>query len=139
MISHRRRRLILSRALLFASGLWLFHFGFAPALRAEPVGDGHGTAAAPDISDHPPPSSAADEQAKRQALSFGFIMLAGIIVGGALLLALIVIWGNRTRRLAQSPLPPVSKRDELWYLKPKKDSQDESDRDLSCGPDPGTN
>lgn len=48
-----------------------------------------------------------------------FLMLAGIIVGGTLLLLVVVLWGNRTRRLARKPLPTVARRDELWFLKPK--------------------
>jgi hypothetical protein len=59
-------------------------------------------------------------QARTPALSLAFILLACIIAGGALLLTLVVTWGNRARRLARSPLPPVSERDELWFLKHKK-------------------
>lgn len=62
----------------------------------------------------------ADPQARTYALSVGFVLLGCIIVGGALLLTLVVTWGNRARRAARSPLPPVSERDELWFLKPKK-------------------
>ncbi len=72
-----------------------------------------------------------DTPAKRQALSLGLFMLGGIIVTGTLLLILVVMWGNRTRRLAQSALPPVAKRDELWFLKPKKDSAEETASDDS--------
>ena len=61
-----------------------------------------------------------DAQARTYALSVGFVLLGCIIVGGALLLTLVVTWGNRARRAARSPLPPVSDRDELWFLKPKK-------------------
>jgi hypothetical protein len=75
-----------------------------------------------------------DPQARTHALSLGFILLACIIMGGALLLALVVTWGNRTRRLAQSPLPPVSERDELWFLKPKK-LQPDGERDAPDEPD----
>lgn len=54
-------------------------------------------------------------------------MWAGIIFGGVILLALVVMWGNRTRRLARSPLPPVAKRDELWFLKPKPPAGDDAE------------
>jgi hypothetical protein len=88
-------------------------------------------------------STAPDTQVRNQSLSFGFVMLGGIIVGGTLLLALVVIWGNRTRRMARSPLPPVSKRDELWFLKPKKEPDEDTGEDLKSDPDqradPGSN
>jgi len=85
----------------------------------------------PAADDRQRPALAADErlddadrspppQARTHVLSLAFILLACIIAGGALLLTLVVTWGNRTRRLARSPLPPVSERDELWFLKPRK-------------------
>jgi hypothetical protein len=105
--------------LLVAGGLLLVLLAASPAIPAEPAGDTE-QAANPDagISSL---TGTVDSDAKRHALSFGLAMLAGIIVGGTMLLVLVVVWGNRTRRLARSPLPPVSKRDELWFLKPKKD------------------
>lgn len=60
-----------------------------------------------------------DPEFKKKNLSQAFVMLGGIIVGGTLLLLVVVMWGNRTRRFARSPLPNVAKRDELWFLKPK--------------------
>jgi hypothetical protein len=67
---------------------------------------------------------AGEADVKKRSLWLAFFMLAGIIVGGTLLLALVVMWGNRTRRLARRPLPPVAQRDELWFLKPKPDVDD---------------
>jgi len=68
-----------------------------------------------------------DPQSKMQAVSLAFIMFAGIIMVGSLFLALVVIWGNRTRRLARTPLPPVAERDELWFLKPSKSADEDAD------------
>lgn len=65
------------------------------------------------------PRTANDPQLKKKAVWLAFAMWAGIVFGGVILLALVVMWGNRTRRLARSPLPPIAKRDELWFLKPK--------------------
>jgi len=62
---------------------------------------------------------AGDGDVKKRSLWLAFLMLGGIIIGGTLLLTLVVMWGNRTRRLARRPLPPVAQRDELWFLKPK--------------------
>ena len=64
-------------------------------------------------------TTAPDLQRKKNALWLAFMMWAGVIFGGVILLTLVVMWGNRTRRLARSPLPPIAKRDELWFLKPK--------------------
>jgi hypothetical protein len=76
---------------------------------------------APEIHDGRGASpGSADTEAKKQALTLAFIMLASIIFGGTILLILVVLWGNRARRLARSPLPEVADRDELWFLKPKK-------------------
>ena len=124
------------RALLLAGGLWLVLFSQRPPVRAGAAGEDQQAAASLQAIEQASHSSSPDEQAKRQALSFAFVMLAGIIVGGALLLILVVFWGNRTRRMAQSPLPPVSKRDELWYLKSKKDSPDDGMGDTASGSDP---
>jgi hypothetical protein len=65
-----------------------------------------------------------DPQLKKNTVWLAFVMWGGIIFGGAILLTLVVMWGNRTRRLARSPLPPVAKRDELWFLKPKPPAAD---------------
>jgi hypothetical protein len=100
----------------------------------EPAADDDQRAAlAPEKSPEDASRSPPDPQARTQALSLGFFLLACIIVGGALLLTLVVTWGNRTRRLARSPLPPVSERNELWFLKPKK-PQPEGERDAQNEP-----
>lgn len=70
------------------------------------------------------PPTATDPLLKKKAVWLAFAMWAGIIFGGVILLALVVMWGNRTRRLARSPLPPIAKRDELWFLKPKPSADD---------------
>ena len=67
---------------------------------------------------------ATDPQLKKNAVWLAFMMWTGIIFGGVILLALVVMWGNRTRRLARSPMPTVAKRDELWFLKPKPPADD---------------
>lgn len=75
-----------------------------------------------------------DPRLKKQAVSLGFFMIAVILAAGTLLLVLVVTWGNRTRRLARSPLPPVGKPDELWFLKPKKEVNS-AKSDKIVGPD----
>ena len=103
--------------LLIIGGLWLCLVP-DPVLSAEPQ--------TPEASvDETTPSSVNGHHANPREVALGFGMLAAILIVGVLLLLVVVLWGNRTRRLARSPLPPVTKQDELWYLKPKK-PEDES-------------
>jgi hypothetical protein len=104
---------------LLVGGAMVALLVLAPLFAAEPSGES--TQSATGGGDEPARPGVIDAQSKREALSFGLVMLAGIILGGAMLLVLVVVWGNRARRLARRPLPPVSQRDELWFLKPKKD------------------
>lgn len=121
MIARENGSLTLPRGILLAGAICLFALSARPAFAdaqspnesVTNVEPDAGTASRAEIVDTP---------AKRQALSTGLLLLGGIIVAGTFLLALVVIWGNRARRLAQRPLPPVAKRDELWFLKPKKDA-----------------
>jgi hypothetical protein len=119
-------------ALLLATASPLVSDDRAPAEQGSPVSEtGAGSAGHPLETDSP--------TRRKEALTLGFIMLGSIIIGGTILLALVVMWGNRTRRLARSPLPPVAERDELWFLKPKKGSEiQETDTGKSGDPvEPG--
>ena len=138
MVIVRQRGRFLDRASLVATlmvvGLW-----FGRTVRSdEPAADDTQRPARAanervDDANRSPP----DPQARTYALSVGFVLLACIIVGGALLLTLVVTWGNRARRAARSPLPPVSERDELWFLKPKKPlPEGESDEETKAPSDP---
>jgi hypothetical protein len=109
---------------VLAAGLCVCLLVAGPALAAEGLDDEEPEPAANDEIDLLPRSSEPATQSKKKALSVGFYLLGCLIVGGSLFLVLVVMWGNRTRRLARSPLPPVSKRDELWFLKPKKSPND---------------
>ncbi|HEY3965038.1 MAG TPA: hypothetical protein VGM05_10850 [Planctomycetaceae bacterium] len=117
MIAHivlprRSRRLLLI-------GCWLsVCLASAPDLQAAPV-DGK-------AADAEPSAAPADEEKRvpvdpelKRWVWQALLMLGGIIVVGTLLLMVVVMWGNRTRRLARKPLPQIAKRDELWFLKPK--------------------
>ena len=128
MIIRRMRRLLPVVSWIAA---WLTVWGLVerPAAAWEPAQEEEQrSAVAADETNDVAGRPSRDQQSRTRALSLGFVLLGCIIVGGALLLTLIVTWGNRTRRLAQSPLPPVSERDELWFLKPKK-ALPESDSD----------
>jgi hypothetical protein len=133
-----RRRLSPKHVVVVVAALWLGQIAIGLSHAEESPAGGDRAAAVPSERRSPDQSSAADPQKKNQTLSFAFVMLGCIIVGGAMLLALVVIWGNRTRRLAQSPLPPIAKRDELWFLKPKKDATDGTGVDHGSDPDQAT-
>ena len=139
----RIRSLLNSGWLRIAGATILCLLALWPALAMESPESDSGPPPAEVLPEPARPLPTPDSPAKTQALSFAFVMLAGIIVGGAMLLALVVIWGNRTRRLARSPLPPVAPRDELWFLKPRKESGDEpghpASPDLDSNTDPGEN
>jgi hypothetical protein len=131
----RRRRTFWSHALSFVGGLVLSLFGAGSAFPEEPAESDQAAHVAEQGEGLAGHATAPDAAARNRALSFGFVMLGVIIVGGTLLLALVVIWGNRTRRMALSPLPPVSKRDELWFLKPKKGPDEGASEDVPSDPD----
>ncbi len=121
----------LKRGWLFRGGLWFWLVMAGPAFASDPALPASTT----DATDAQPESdrpAAPNAQLKINALSLGLVMLAGLIVGGAMFLALVVIWGNRARRLARRPLPPVAQRDELWFLKSKKDAEEAADRASSA-------
>lgn len=64
-----------------------------------------------------------DDKVRNQAYQVGVLMIGGILIAGVGLISLVMIWGNRMRRIARQPLPTVAPRDELWYLKNKKRDQ----------------
>ncbi len=138
MIAGQRGR-FLDRASLVAA-LMIVGLSFAGTVRSdEPAaaGDTQQPSRAADERFDDANRSLPDPQARTYALSMGFVLLGCIIVGGALLLTLVVTWGNRARRAARSPLPPVSERDELWFLKPKKPlPEEESDDETEARSDP---
>lgn len=61
-----------------------------------------------------------DTEARERARQLGVVMLGGIVIIGIALLAFVLIWGNRVRRTAREPLPPVARVNEMWFLKPPK-------------------
>jgi hypothetical protein len=94
----------------------------ARTIRPKPIPQGEQPAAAdePARADEPAPILEDDEEARRRAYSTGMVLIGGILITGVGLLAIVLLWGNRARRIARQPLPKVTARDELWYLKGKK-------------------
>jgi hypothetical protein len=60
----------------------------------------------------------------------GIVMIGGILICGVGLIAIVLLWGSRARRIARQPLPRVAPRDELWYLKGKPDTAPPGDTEL---------
>ena len=96
--------------------------GFAddPALAAPAVPRAIAEVAEDARPESPSETDYDDEKARGQAYQAGVLMIGGILIAGVGLLALVMIWGNRMRRIARQPLPPVAPRDELWFLRNKK-------------------
>jgi hypothetical protein len=110
--------------------------GQEPALPAAPS-----DADAKEVRESIPsiPAETADrEQARRGAFFSGVVMLGGILICGVGLIAVVLLWGNRTRRMARQSLPKVAPRDELWYLKHKIESDPEQSRKRSANGDSST-
>ncbi len=61
---------------------------------------------------------AADKQRKAMA---ALLALCGILIGGLMFVAVVMIWGARLRRQARRELPPQNTlQNTLWFLKPPK-------------------
>ena len=57
---------------------------------------------------------------EEKAKNVGVVLLAGVAILGVFLMAMVLVWGNRVRRMTRRPLPTQCRGDELWYLRPKK-------------------
>jgi hypothetical protein len=112
--------------------LWLVLSRGAAAVGQEPESPeptaGGQADSSPETGPANPRQQPADRDAARQrAYSLGVVMIGGILILGVGLVALVLLWGNRMRRIARQPLPKVAPRDELWYLKSKKEPAAESE------------
>ena len=83
-----------------------------------------------DSSEEPQPARDADSTEaanaptpaqREQIATVAVTMLAAILFGAIFLLALILIWGRRLRRLARASTPKPTAVNETWYLKPDKE------------------
>ncbi|WP_166828336.1 hypothetical protein [Thalassoroseus pseudoceratinae] len=67
------------------------------------------------------------DRKEQSAIVAGFLLLLLVIVSVSAV-ALLAIWGRRTRRLARQPLPKTSELDPMWYLrKPNRSSAESED------------
>ncbi|HLJ09668.1 MAG TPA: hypothetical protein VKU82_00690 [Planctomycetaceae bacterium] len=124
-----------ARFAAIAAGLCLIAALAAQA--AERAGDESSVGDSARVAEIADDSGALDRPPEKRSVSLALFMLGGIIVAGTLLLALVVMWGNRTRRLARRPLPGVSKRDDLWFLRPAKTSEPQIEQGMPPEPESG--
>ena len=78
---------------------------------------------AADLHDSPSPLPR-KHQSGPDTFIVSILILAGIAMVGIFILAFIIIWGQRLRRFVRKPFPKQSLGDELWYLRPPKNSVD---------------
>lgn len=62
-------------------------------------------------------TDAAREKHKEETINTAYVLFGGVLLLLVALFTLILLGGSWARRLARTPLPPVKRPDELWYLK----------------------
>lgn len=89
-----------------------------------------GTSASGQI-DNPNPDAAnppedRETEKQRRAMA-GLVVLCGILLGGLVFVVLVMVWGNRLRRMIRADLPAQKTlQKDLWFLKPSKSSAENS-------------
>lgn len=103
--------------------LWLvlvFVTGGPPSVSAEkPETAGPAGSSA---NSSPDDTDSAERDKKERAATVAVYLLVLVILVGVGLLALVVLWGHRVRRLTRKPTRSLSLGDELWYLRPKRNA-----------------
>lgn len=108
------------RAVLILLALLLSRVAFAQDPRA--ASPPERPAATDEREDDPP-----NQEARERVATAATILLALVAFIGLALLALVMFWGYRTRRIARTPLPPARQPDPFWYLRPGKDEPKSED------------
>lgn len=106
---------VLLAAMISTSTLWLA----VPAARGWEVPPSARSARAPDQRQKVRAPEIVDDQVRKDVVLWSMVTLTAIVLVTLVLLAFVVIWGHRARRLARY-VPPVAPRDELWFLKSRK-------------------
>ena len=71
--------------------------------------------------DEPPPAIPVRASEKQIKAFSGLAALAGIVISGLALVALIILWAGRLRRQLRRPLPECDAPGrDFWFLKPPK-------------------
>jgi hypothetical protein len=66
-----------------------------------------------------PGETAAQRRHKTRVAEVAGLLLLILVAAGVLLVAGVIVWGARVRRLVRAPLPKPSEPDPLWYLRKK--------------------
>ena len=80
----------------------------------------------PALAEQPAPQSAGEFQSaepspeQRGLATAAVYLLIVVVIGVVSLLMVVILWGGHVRRQVLKPLPTVSPKDPLWYLKPKR-------------------
>ena len=64
---------------------------------------------------------------RKRTLGAALLAVAGIGIGGAFLVAFVVLWGARLRRRIRQPSSTQSIKDDFWYLRSKPAVTDSSE------------
>lgn len=92
--------------------------------------------AATSIAEDPPTAAAPIRPSEKHIKAYsGLAALAGIVIAGLALAALIILWAGRLRRQLRRPLPDCGVRDrDFWFLKPPKPTVTQSSLPASHQP-----
>lgn len=83
----------------------------------------------------------ADREQRRRVVTVAVLLLMGVAAVGGALVALVIWWGLRLRRLTRSHRPQPTNYDELWYLRTNRAEpigEPTSSSDTSSGDDPAS-
>lgn len=72
----------------------------------------------------------------RRAAGAAVYLLAGILAVGILLIALVMIWGHRLRRIIRTAPARSTSLDEFWYLRQNRLKQRHQQRETTAASDP---
>ena len=81
------------------------------------VGEDHTAGAVLEGGGEPDPLT--DEE-REKAVTAAVYLFAGILFVGFVLIAFVVFWGARMRRIVRAKQPRPTAVDDLWYLRPGK-------------------
>ncbi|MFO1021703.1 MAG: hypothetical protein U0903_13545 [Planctomycetales bacterium] len=74
-------------------------------------------------------TEAAREKRKEDTINTVYVLLLGIILMLVALFTIVLLGGSWARRIARTPLPPVKRPDELWYLKNPQEAEPQQEDD----------
>jgi hypothetical protein len=75
----------------------------------------------------PAAETEAERRHKTRVVEVAGLLLLLLVAGGVLLIATVIVWGARARRIVRAPLPSRPELDPLWYLRKKPRPSHEDD------------